>query len=389
MYPTRFTNLSRARARFGDRVDRLGPFLGKVDDLADGVVARIDAMPKGQGWAMFNQAAARGIASIGGAPEEMRAFFAEAERVPAWVDWATLERGGQVLMRAGLLGGLVLGLYSLPMGYASPGGNKPLVFSGRLQEHASRRLNETARFVQAVCRPGGMRPFADGWQITLKVRLMHAQVRRMILATGRWDAGAWGLPVNQHDMAGTVLLFSLTVLDGLRKLGVRLGPEDADDYIQLWRWVGLLIGTDPELVPGSERDAWRLADLISATMAPPDADGRALTRALLLSPLGAATNERERRNLEKRVEVSKALCRELVGDAIADDLGVERTSWRLGVPVLKRLVSLAEAVRGSVPGVDRTAIFTGTRYWDRVVEIGLAGATAEFGLPDRLAERAA
>ena len=32
-----------------------------------------------------------------------------------------------------------------------------------------------------------------------------------------------------------------------------------------------------------------------------------------------------------------------------------------------------------------SALVTGTRYWDRVVEIGLAGATAEFGLPDALA----
>jgi hypothetical protein len=387
MYPTRFTNLSRARARFGDRVDRLGPYLDEVDELADAVVARIDAMPPGEGWATFAEGAARGIARVKNAPEEMRAFFAEAEHVPAWVDWPTLDRGGQVLMRAGLLGGLVLGLYSLPMGYASPGGNKPLVFSGRLQQQAARRLNETARFVQAVCRPGGTRPHADGWQITLKVRLMHAHVRRMILATGRWDAGAWGQPVNQHDMAGTVLLFSVMVLDGLRKLGLRIDAADADDYMQLWRRVGLLIGTDPALVPTSEPEAWRLADIVSATMAPPDADGRALTHALLYSPLDAARDDRERTSLQKRVEVSKALCRELVGDAIADGLGVERSTWRLGVPVLRRLVSLAEAVRGTLPGAHSTAIYTGTKYWDRVVAIGLAGATAEFGLPERLAGR--
>ena len=86
---------------------------------------------------------------------------------------------------------------SLVLGYASPAGNKPLMLSGRLKEQALKRLNETARFVQAVCRPGGMRPLADGWQITVKVRLIHAQVRRMILKSGKWDEGAWGAPVNQ------------------------------------------------------------------------------------------------------------------------------------------------------------------------------------------------
>ncbi len=385
MYPTRFTQLAQARARFGDRVDRLGPWLLRVDEPADAVVRRIAVMPAGRGWSLFTEAAARGVASVPDAPAEMRALFAETERVPPWVDWPTLERGGRVLMRAGLLGGLVLGLSSLPHGYASPGGNKPLVFSGRMQDQAPRRLNETARFVQAVCRPGGMRPGADGYQITLRVRLMHAQVRHMLLASNKWDAGAWGQPINQHDMAATTLLFSLMLLEGLRKLGVRVTAEESEAYVQLWRYTGLLMGVDPEILPAGEAEGRRLADLIRATTAPPDEDGRALTRSLLTAPLSLARSPKERAMLEKRVEFSKAVCRELVGDELADQLGVARTRWRLTVPILKRVIRAAERIRDSVPGADRTALTTGTRYWDRVVEIGLAGATAEFRLPDRLA----
>jgi ER-bound oxygenase mpaB/B'/Rubber oxygenase, catalytic domain len=385
MYPTRFTHLAAARARFGDRVDRLGPWLSRVDEPADAVVRVIAAMPAGRGWSLFTEAAARGVANVPDAPNEMRALFAETERVPPWVDWPTLDRGGRVLMRAGLLGGLVLGLSSLPHGYASPGGNKPLVFSGRMQEQAPRRLNETARFVQAVCRPGGMRPGADGYQITLRVRLMHAQVRQMLLAGGKWDAGAWGQPINQHDMAATTLLFSLVLLEGLRKLGARVTAEDAEAYVQLWRYTGLVMGVDPEILPTGEAEGRRLADLIRATTAPADADGRTLTRALLAAPVANARSPRERALLARRVEFTKAVCRELVGDELADQLGVARTRWRLTVPILKRVVAAAERIRDSVPGADRTALATGTRYWDRVVEIGLAGATAEFRLPDRLA----
>ncbi len=385
MYPTRFVQLNQARIRFGDRVDRLGPWLLRVDEPADAVVKCIAAMPPGRGWATFTDAAARGIANVSGAPEEMRALFAETERVPPWVDYPTLDRGGRVLMRAGLLGGLVLGLSSLPHGYASPGGNKPLVFSGRMREQAPRRLNETARFVQAVCRPGGMRPGADGYQITLRVRLMHAQVRQMLLASGKWDTGAWGQPINQHDMAATTLLFSMVLLEGLRTLGVRVSAEDAEAYTQLWRTTGLLMGVDPEILPAGEAEGRRLADLIRATTAPADADGRELTRTLIETPLSLARSPRERAMLERRVEFSKAVCRELLGDELADQLGVERTRWRLTVPLLKRVIGAAETLRDRVPGVDRTALTTGTRYWDRVVEVGLAGATAEFKLPDRLA----
>ena len=385
MHPTRFTNLPDARARFGDRVDRLGPYLLQVDEPADAVVRRIAAMPAGRGWALFTEAAARGVANVADAPDEMRALFAETERVPPWVDWQTLDRGGRVLMRAGLLGGLVLGLSSLPHGYASPGGNKPLVFSGRMKDQAVRRLNETARFVQAVCRPDGMRPGADGYQITLRVRLMHAQVRHMLLTSGKWDTGAWGQPINQHDMAATTLLFSMVLLDGLRKLGARVTTEDSEAYMQLWRYTGLLMGVDPTILPTGEAEGRRLADLIRATTAPADHDGRALTRSLLTSPLAHARSPRERAVLERRVEFTKAVCRELLGDELADQLGVERTRWRLTVPILKRVIAAAERIRDSVPGAERTALATGTRYWDRVVAVGLAGATAEFRLPERLA----
>jgi hypothetical protein len=292
-------------------------------------------------------------------------------------------------MRAGVLGGAVLGSRSLVLGYASPGGNKPLVLSGRLKEQAMRRLNETARFVQAVCQPGGMRPFADGWQITLKVRLIHAQVRRMILRTATWDAGAYGAPVNQHDMAGTTLLFSVAIMDGLRKLGVRIEAEEAERYIHLWRWVGHVIGVDRDLLPVSEQDGMRLADLIAATMGPPDQDSRDLTKALFDAAWDGAVTRKQRREAARKVLFGTTLCRELIGDEMADALCVPRNKVRFAIPMVRRLVSSVESFTRAMPFAERGAIVAGKKYWSRVVEIGLQGATYEFTLPSRLGSLAA
>jgi hypothetical protein len=385
MYPSRFTNLPEARVRFGDRVDRLGAFLSRVDTLADEVVAAMEAMPAGAGWRMFDRALVRGVDAVPDArevPDCFRALFAAAERVPVWVDWETLDRGGELLLRAGPLGGVVLGLKSLAMAYTSPAGNKPLVFSGRLEEQAPRRLNETARFVHATITPGNLRPYAEGWRITLKVRLIHAHVRRMILRSGRWDADAWGAPINQHDEAGTSLLFSVAVLLGLRQLGMRIAPEDAEAYMQLWRWSGTVMGIDPELLPATEAEAVRLGMLVAATQGDPDEDSRRLTRALLESPLREAKTRRDRANAERVVRFSAAMCRTLVGDEIADKLGVPHTSWRYMMPFARRLVSSVELVRENVPFADVPAVWAGRRYWDRVIAVGLA---TEFGLPQRLA----
>lgn len=78
------------------------------------------------------------------------------------------------------------------------------------------------------------------------------------------------------------------------------------------------------------------------------------------------------------------VCRELLGDELADKLGVQRSALRYALPVLRRLVRSVEHVRHRVSLAERSAVAAGTRYWDRVVEIGLQGATAEFGLPSHL-----
>ena len=388
-FPSRFVNLASARLRFGDRVDRLGRLLSAIDRPADLVVEAIEALPKGEGWRLFEEGLRGGSRAIPGAPRAMRDLLDAATEVPTWVDWATCDRGGEMLMRVGVLGGAVLGSQSLVLGYASPAGNKPLVLSGRLKQHALRRLNETARFVQAVCRPGGMRPFADGWQITLKVRLIHAQVRRMILKTGTWNASAWGAPVNQHDMAGTTLLFSLVIMDGLRKLGVRIDADEGERYMHLWRWVGHVIGVDTELLPTSESDATRLADLIAATMGPPDQDSRDLTKALFDAAYDGAVTRKQKRDAARRVLFGTTLCRELIGDELADGLEVPRNSVRFALPMVRRLVGGVERFTRAMPFAERGAIAAGSRYWDRVVQIGLQGATYEFGLPSGLGSLAA
>ncbi|MDB4946931.1 MAG: hypothetical protein JWP97_6465 [Labilithrix sp.] len=388
-FPARFVNLPAARLRWGDRVDRLGAFLSRLDPAADAVIASFDELPKGEGWRHLELGLRSGERAIPTAPRAVRDFVEQAASVPVWVDWSTCDMGGEMFMKQGVLGGAVLGSRSIVLGYATPGGNKPLVMSGRLKEQAARRLNETARFVQAVSRPRGMRPFNDGWQITLKVRLIHAQVRRMIQRSGRWDDAQWGAPINQHDMAGTTLLFSLVMLDGLRKLGVRVTPDEAEAYLHLWRWVGKVIGVDDELLPTNEQDAQRLGELVNSTMGPPDQDSRDLTKALFDAAFTDVHTDKQKRDASRQWLFGTTLCRELVGDTLADQLDVPRNRARFAMPMVRRLVSGVESLRRAVPFAERGAIAAGSRYWDRVVEIGLRGATYEFGLPDRLGSLAA
>ena len=380
--PLRVHHPLEARARFGARYDQLIDALERSDPLADAVVAALAESPLRAADAVDRAFDAPHDPAL---PEPLRALIAAAAARPAWLDDARLDAAGRLFYRAGALGGLVLALRSLVAGYCAPAGNKPLVFSGRLREQAPRRLAETSRFVTAVCAPGGLRYGGPGMRITLKVRLMHAQVRRLLGQSGRWDLARWSLPINQHDMLATVLLFSVVFTDGLRILGLDLRDDDGDTYLHLWRWVGVLIGVEPDLLPWSEAEARRDIQLIELTQGPPDDDSRALTAAILRLPFDTAHDPLLRRLAPARARLAESLCRRLLGDDTADQLGLRRDPLSGAHPLL------SAAVRGldrAARRVDRLADLerrAGEGYWRAAVDGALAGRPATFGLPDRLA----
>jgi len=384
-YPTRFFEPEKAVARFGPRALRYGDYLTRLDPPADTAIAAIDDLDAGEASRLIDAGGRKGAAAIGTAPRALRDFFEQAETIPVWVDEAALDRGGEVLFRMGPVGGLALGLKSLVLGYASPGGNKPLAMSGRLYEQAPHRLNETSRFVHATCAPGGLLRFGDGYRITLKVRLMHARVRQMILRSGKWKPEAWGAPINQSDMAATALLFSIFLLDGVRQMGLRFRGEEIDDFLHLWRYSAHLMGVDPNLQVSSERDAHRLGEIVLGTQGPPDDDSRALFAALMSAGVQASRTPKEMALSRRRAHFAHAICRELQGDELADQLGVERNPWMYALPAVKRIVHTTERFRSALPSVQARATTAGARYWKQVVMIGLEGATSEFMLPEKLA----
>ena len=386
--PSRYQPHAGIERRFGARVRRLGSMLVEGDPLADAVVTSLASLPHTQRAALIDTALRSGIDAVPEAPAALRALFAQLDTVPFWFDPQRADRGGAVLLRAGPLGGLVLGTRSLIAGYCSPAGNKPLIFSQRLQYDTRRRLIETSRFVQETSRRNGMTRRGYGFRAAVKVRLMHAQVRRILCVHPEWKASEWGTPINQFDMAGTVLLFSFALTDGLRKLGVPVRDDEMEDNLHLWRYVGWLMGVREELLCTSVREAEDLVAMLRCTQGPPDRDSRTLAHAMLRGPVAYATTPRERARAERVVAFSYAVSRYLVTDDFADALEFPHTLWRASIPALRLAVSSAESVRRSVPGLERIAEGAGLSYWERVVQGGLEGRAITFEMPERLGSNA-
>ena len=382
----RVVQQDRARAQYGDLVDRLSPYLLQTDPDADRAILELSSLEPARRHEVIGEALLslnKTVLSVESNQEALIALVDSAKRVPPWLDWERVNRAGRIFWRAGLLGGLTLGLRCLVYGYAAPAGNKPLALSGALTKMADRRLAETGRFITAVCRPEQMRPGGEGFAMTVRVRLMHAQVRALVARRSDWQE-QWGAPINQHDMLATILLFSCVFVDGIRMLGVRVSRQEADDFQHLFRWVGAVIGVAPELLPADYDEASRLAEYVRLTQGPPDEDARELVEALLAGPLRAAKSDEQRRAAERHVAVVRGLCRGLLDQETADGLGLPKDGFARLLPGVKATFSVLEALRRRVSWLDPFVESLGERYWDFSVMNGLQDEPAQFRLPERL-----
>ena len=325
---------------------------------------------------MLDTALAQGIAAVPDAPPALVEFFAQIDAAPVWVDWKRIDRGGALFLRSGVVGIAALSLACLPMMYRSPAGNKPLVITGQLLRRAPRRLAETARFMLETSRPGGLHRGAEGFSMTVRVRLMHAQVRRLLQQSGRWNR-AWGEPVNQLYLAGTGITLSVVFLRTLRRLGILVSRDDAEALLALWRYSSHLMGVLPELQCSTEAEGWRIIEFMGEFEGAPDDDSRALMNAVMTAPYLPW--------LERyawRVPMAYDLSRELVGEALADQLGYPpRRGWgwlRLaGWPLLAGV----EMLQRAIPAVRARAARAGTAMAEGIIAEIIAASHAGGGSP--------
>jgi hypothetical protein len=204
------------------------------------------------------------------------------------LDAALVRRGEQYFAEHGPEILMILGLYSLPASYTAKRGVQVLAQTGRLESQPMRRLIETTQMVVDVMSPGGL-SLADsasnhgkGVRSAQKVRLMHGAIRHLILARYGQDwVEKFGVPINQMDLAGTLMTFSSVVLDGLRVLGVEPDPEGEAAYLYAWRAIGALMGIQPELIPPTVADASALTAVIRSSELGRCQEGIDMTAALV------------------------------------------------------------------------------------------------------------
>ncbi|GAB3352039.1 oxygenase MpaB family protein [Amycolatopsis echigonensis] len=379
-----FRLAARTRGATADegQIKRLRSFAQQEDALADAVVEWLHREPHNRD--LVDQA----LAGKQG-PPEIEAFRAHVEATPYWVDHRRLVSGAKAITRAGLLGLFPLGDMSLMGGYLASRATKSLVGTGEIEHRAPRRLVETAAWWIDVTTPGALEKHGTGYQAALKIRLVHAHVRRAMNSRPDWDYDRWDRPVNQVQTAGTLLLFSLVYLFGTQLLGLRYTAREKADILHLWRYVGWLMGVDDELLPADEDDAWRLLWMLAATEFIPDDDSKRLARALVdaHAAIGEGRGVAGKVLAQVNVGVHSAISRLVLGRDNADFLGLpDNPVAQAAVLAAAGVNYAAETVRQLVPGAtalqEAVGAFGRRRYLKRMDAVfGRRGAPAAPARP--------
>ena len=262
----------------------LGLGLLRGDPLGDALATEFARDGEGRSWGRFEQALAQGGRGLTGAPPALRAFFDAARARPGWVDPDQVVEGARVCALGGEPAMTAMLVNALAAGYRLSAINPTLIATGQLEHDSGRRLGLTTRWFMQVTRAGDLGPDSGGFQSTLRVRLIHALVRRRLHDQG-WDTARLGVPVNQTDMQVTSLGFSAVYLLGMRMLGTVTTRDERQAYLHRWRVISWLMGVeDAYLHPAGDDPDAALQLLCHNVLQQPQADETTvrLARPLLL-----------------------------------------------------------------------------------------------------------
>ena len=252
------------------------------------------------------------------APASLRKFFKEAETLPEWLDYSAFapgvrmfHRNSQVILAAFVAGVLIEGFITNIA--------KSFFITGRVRDQGVRRLGQNNRHMIEIFLPGGLYRDGDGWKLSVRIRLVHAQLRHLLNRSEEWDTEAWGTPISAAHLGYAISAFSARLLKHMKTLGAQYNDEEYDSFMAVWRYSGYLMGIPETILFRDADEALRLWEI--ALTCEPDSPLESVVMAHSLvnsAPLIAGRTEpAARRELAGYVY---RVSRGLIGNEFADSL---------------------------------------------------------------------
>jgi ER-bound oxygenase mpaB/B'/Rubber oxygenase, catalytic domain len=370
--------------------------------------------------------AADGKPSDSAVARVLQDYVRKAQALPDWIDISQVNRAETIFTENGVLSCLILFCASLPECYVLPDLSDVLHAAGQLEKHTEHRIRATAAMIFPVMMRGGLTsPHGSGIAQVLKVRLIHAMIRNLILhgepqavlavtqsvdddAAGviekhdlpvgagnmyetlfahGWNLRRDGLPCNQEELGYTLLTFHYVFLRSLRTLHLPLSDQDERAYLHTWNAMAHALGVERTLMPETMADAESMFTKMQArgradaSKRPGDEDPRPKLGQALMASMENAIPFRSLKG------IPSLLATTLCGKAVAADIGIlGRAGW-----VSKVIYAIGMALVRLIDGVARLFFpnFSLSRMLTRVVGYQmmskfLMDRTRPLRLPDHL-----
>lgn len=231
-------------------------------------------------------------------PPSIREFFERPVEYPEWVDPRRIAVAENLFVSYGPVSTVVLLLNAVPHFFLNPAGARSFYLAKIFSPDSVRnRMHEVPQFVINIARQGGLAQSVSpgpppvytkgvGIVTVQKLRVAHARIRLLLKlhqpnVKDDWDLGDLGEPINQEDLAESLMHFCLWTIDGLRKVGIEQTLEEQEGTLNSWKTVGFLLGLREELQPKDIEEAKLLRDIITRRRTKPTPEGAALIKEML------------------------------------------------------------------------------------------------------------
>ena len=290
------------------------------DPVMDAIVEELSSLPQSQVDRFLRAGMNEDGDGMRNAPKLLRDFFVDAPPPePDWLDHSAFgpgirafQRNSITVLPAFVTGVLIDGFSTLI--------SKSFVQTGRIFDNGVWRLKQNNRHQLEIFWPGGLERQGDGWKLSVRIRFVHAQVRRLLAQTDEWEHDAWGVPLSAAHLGYAIACFATRTVRHSESLGARYSTDERAGFHAVWRYAGYLMGIPETILFTDESHAQHVYRIGTLCEPPPTAEAIIMANALINSaPLVAGITDTDERRKLVTTQIYP-IARALIGDDLADRL---------------------------------------------------------------------
>ncbi|GAB4586887.1 oxygenase MpaB family protein [Nocardia sp. IFM 10818] len=248
------------------RTRLMADHLWQGDEPMDELVAAFGRLGSAGGRRMLNQALEHGIDSVDEPLPELVNLFARLDNPPSWYDPDLWERGRRLWINVSLAGKMAMGVQDFMGTFVGAEVASAVGATGRFVKDPYRRGLESSVWFRSVTAPRALERRSPIFHDTVRVRLMHAQVRAMLRRRfGDEHFAAHGNPISNATTMGAAVTFGLSPMCFDHVHGRRCGTGQLDAVMHYWSYIAYVFGVAEELIPRSAAEGMEMADYMVAT----------------------------------------------------------------------------------------------------------------------------